>query len=277
MGAHRSRRQTEVRPDLTSEGGADGKGGPDGRRILYGRRRGRKLRPRRQALVSELLPRLGVVLPGDGAANFDPLRAFATAAPGAAPPPREIRIEVGFGAGEHLAAQAQIHPDIGFIGCEPYINGVAALLSEIDRLGLGNIRIFMDDARKLIDALADNSISRVDLLFPDPWPKTRHHKRRFISQKTLDQLARIIEDKGELRFASDDSPLVRCTLEAVLDHGDFTWLAKGPTDWRRRPADSIPTRYEAKARAAGRASVFLRFARLPRQVKTPAGEKSTNR
>ncbi len=256
MGAHRSRRQTEVRPDLTSEGGPDGHG-----RILYGRRRGRRLRPRRQALVSELLPQLGLALPADGAADFDPLQAFTAAMPR----PREIRIEVGFGAGEHLAAQAQNHPDIGFIGCEPYINGVAALLSEIDHLGLGNIRIFMDDARKLVDALAGNSISRVDLLFPDPWPKKRHHKRRFISPQTLDQLARILEDNGELRFASDDSALVRCTLEAVLDHGDFTWLAKRPADWRRRPADSIATRYEAKAGAAGRTCVFLSFARLPRR------------
>lgn len=273
MGTPRSRRQTEVRLRLTPESGPDGHG-----RILYGRRRGRRLRPRRQALVSDLLPRLALALPADGAADFDPLRAFAAPVPGMANPPRrrEVRIEVGFGAGEHLCAQARNHPEIGFIGCEPYINGVAALLSEIDRLGLGNIRIFMDDARKLMDALAGNSVTRVDLLFPDPWPKKRHHKRRFISPDTLDQLARIITDGGELRFASDDSALVRCTLEAVLDHGDFIWLAKGPCDWRRRPADSIATRYEAKAREAGRPCVFLRFARLPRPANRPQLDNSVN-
>ncbi len=266
MGAHRSRRQTEVRLHLTSESGPDGHG-----RILYGRRRGRRLRPRRQALVSDLLPHLALTLPADGVADFDPLRAFTAAVPGLPdlPRPREVRIEIGFGAGEHLAAQARNHPEIGFIGCEHYINGVAALLSEIDRLGLGNIRIFMDDARKLIDALAGNSVTRVDLLFPDPWPKARHHKRRFISPETLDQLARIIGDGGELRFASDDSGLVRWTLEAVLDHGDFIWLATRPSDWRNRPADSIATRYEAKANEAGRACVFLRFARKPRPGKRP--------
>ncbi len=273
MGAHRSRRQTEVRLRLTPESGPDGQG-----RILYGRRRGRRLRPRRQALVSDLLPRLALSLPADGAADFDPLTVFTAPVPGLPDPPHphEVRIEVGFGAGEHLAAQARNHPEIGFIGCEPYINGVAALLGEIERLGLGNIRIFMDDARKLIDALAGNSIARVDLLFPDPWPKKRHHKRRFICPETLDQLARIIRDGGELRFASDDCGLVRWTLEAVLDHGDFIWLANRPCDWRRRPADSIATRYEAKANEAGRTCVFLRFARLPRPAKAPRVNNSVN-
>lgn len=264
MGAHRSRRPTEVRLRLTPESGPDGHG-----RILYGRRRGRRLGPRRQALVSDLLPHLALALPADAVADFDPLASFTAAVPGLANPPRprEVRIEVGFGAGEHLAVQARNHPEIGFIGCEPYINGVAALLGEIERLGLGNIRILMDDARKLIDALAGNCVTRVDLLFPDPWPKKRHHKRRFVSPETLDQLARIIRDGGELRFASDDSGLVRWTLEAVLDHPDFIWLANRPSDWRRRPADSTPTRYEAKAREAGRPCVFLRFARKPRPGK----------
>lgn len=261
MGAHRSRRQTEVRLQLTPEHVPEGR-----RRILYGRRRGRRLRPKRQALVAELLPRLMLSLPADSDATFDPVASFADPVPGFAdlPDPKEVRIEIGFGAGEHLAAQAQSHPEIGFIGCEPYINGVAALLGEIEKRRLGNIRIFMDDARLLVAAVAGNSIGRVDVLFSDPWPKKRHRKRRFIAPETLDQLARIVNDGAELRIASDDSGLVRWTLEKVLDHPDFIWLASRAKDWRNRPADSTATRYEIKARNAGRTCVFLRFARKPR-------------
>ncbi|HSR54932.1 MAG TPA: tRNA (guanine(46)-N(7))-methyltransferase TrmB, partial [Alphaproteobacteria bacterium] len=192
---------------------------PVRRRTLYGRRKGRPLRPGRQRLVEELLPRIRLPLarggeeePGDAGPPIEPLSLFTGEPPypgGAAQPFGEVWLEVGFGAGEHLAAQAQAHPDVGFIGCEPFVNGVAALLARIDRLKLNNIRIFDDDARLVIDRLAPASLARVFVLFPDPWPKSRHAGRRFISADTLDALARAMAAGAELRFATDDATLLR--------------------------------------------------------------------
>ena len=229
------------------------------RRILYGRRRGRRLRPGRKALLADLLPRLAIDVPAEADAPLDPGALFAGGFV-----PRDVWLEVGFGAGEHLAAQARNHPEIGFIGCEPYINGVAGLLREIERHGLNNIRVLMGDARTLIERLEPASIGRVGILFPDPWPKKRHHKRRFISPASLDALASVLKDEGEFRFASDDAGYVRWTLEHVLDHPDFVWLARGPRSWRQRPEGSVPTRYEGKAADQGRACVFLGFRRRRR-------------
>ncbi|MCH7711255.1 MAG: tRNA (guanosine(46)-N7)-methyltransferase TrmB [Proteobacteria bacterium] len=229
------------------------------RRILYGRRRGRRLRPGRKALLADLLPRLAIDVPAEADAPLDPGALFAGGFV-----PRDVWLEVGFGAGEHLAAQARNHPEIGFIGCEPYINGVAGLLREIERHGLNNIRVLMGDARTLIERLEPASIGRVGILFPDPWPKKRHHKRRFISPASLDALASVLKDEGEFRFASDDAGYVRWTLEHVLDHADFVWLARGPRSWRQRPEGSVPTRYEGKAADQGRACVFLGFRRRRR-------------
>ena len=188
--------------------------------------------------------------------------------------PDEVWLEVGFGAGEHLAAQAAAHPSIGFIGCEPFMNGVAALLSRIDAQGLGNVRIYPDDARPLLRALPDAVIGRCFVLFSDPWPKTRHHERRFVSPATLDQLARVMADGAELRLASDDPGLVEWMLSHTLRHPAFAGTAQHAGDWRERPPDWPQTRYEAKAVAAGRTPVFLRFRRLARADR-PAGRSDS--
>ncbi len=222
------------------------------RELFYGRRLGRPLRPGRQALMDGLLPRLRFGLPPDG--RLDPAALFAR-------PPASLWLEIGFGGGEHLAAQAARHPEIGFIGSEVFVNGVAALLGLVDRAGLGNVRIWPDDARPLIDALPDSCLARVFLLFPDPWPKRRHAFRRFIGPANLDRLARVMAPGAELRVASDDAGYVAWTLAQVRRHPAFRWTARRADDWRRPPADWAPTRYEAKAVAAGRRPAYLCFRR----------------
>jgi tRNA (guanine-N7-)-methyltransferase len=176
----------------------------------------------------------------------------------------DLWLEVGFGGGEHLAAQARAHPDVGMIGCEPFINGVGRLLSEIDRDSIANIRIHPDDARDVIDALPDACIGRVFVLYADPWPKTRHHRRRFIGPENLTRLARIMKDGAELRLASDQMPLIRWMLFHALHDGAFEWTARGPEDWRSRPNDWPQTRYEAKALERGETCVYLKFRRRAR-------------
>lgn len=226
------------------------------RRTLFGRRRGRKLRRHQAELLEDLLPRLRLEAPPPGT-RLDLAALF----PG---PVSDVWLEVGFGGGEHLAAQARAHPAIGMIGAEPFLNGIASLLRHIAENGLGNIRILPDDARPLLAALPDAAIGRCFVLFPDPWPKKRHWRRRFIGPETLDELARILKDGAELRLASDDMGLVRWMLEHAWSHPAFAWLAQGPHDWRQRPSDWPPTRYEQKAIAAGRRPVYLRFRRRPR-------------
>jgi tRNA (guanine-N7-)-methyltransferase len=221
-------------------------------RRLYGRRRGRPLRPGQQHLVQALLPRLAAPLPREG--RLDPRTLFPAGT-------ADVWLEIGFGGGEHLAAQAAGHPETGFIGSEVFENGVAKLLGEIERRRLDNIRLFTDDARLLIEALAPASIGRVFILFPDPWPKQRHHKRRLVAEPTLDRLAEIMPEGAELRLATDDPGYLVWMLEHTTAHPAFVWLARCTRDWRERPADWPPTRYEQKARAAGRTPVFLRFAR----------------
>lgn len=226
------------------------------KRIFYGRRKGRALRRGRERLLEVLLPRIRVELPGgriDPAALFDP-------------PTPEVWLEIGFGGGEHLAEQARAHPGTGMIGCEPFVNGIARLLSEIERDGIKNIRIYPDDARDLIDALPDASIGRVFILFADPWPKKRHNRRRFIGPDNLSKLARIMKDGAELRLASDQMPLIRWTLFHTIAHPDFAWTARHAGDWRERPADWPETRYQTKALARGERCVFLTFARRPRDA-----------
>jgi tRNA (guanine-N7-)-methyltransferase len=216
------------------------------------------LRAGRRGLIDELLPRLAVGLPACG--NVDPARLFA-------PPPQAIWLEIGFGAGEHLAGQAEARPEIGFIGCEVFENGIARLLGEIERRRLANIRLFADDARLLIESLPAAAVGRVFILFPDPWPKARHQKRRIVSREVLDGLARIMEDAAELRLATDDPGYFSSMLEQVTGHPAFEWLARGPAGWRRRPPDWPPTRYEEKARAAGRTPFFLRARRRPHPLR----------
>jgi tRNA (guanine-N7-)-methyltransferase len=229
---------------------------PSEARLVYGRRRGRPLRQGRRAIAESLLPQIAITLPDAGL--LDPLTLFAAN-------PVAVWLEIGFGSGEHLALQAERHPAIGLIGCEVFENGIARLLGDVASRDLGNIRVFADDARLLLDCLMPASIDRVFILFPDPWPKHRHHRRRLVAPATLDRLAAIMQPGAELRLATDDPGYLVWMLEHVTAHPDFGWLAQGPADWRERPADWPPTRYEEKARAAdpssGRRPVFLRFVR----------------
>jgi len=205
--------------------------------------------------MDELLPRLRVPT---GGGPIHPGDLFTES-------PAEIWLEVGFGAGEHLAALAARHPQIGFIGCDPFIDGVASLLAQIEDANLENVRIVDDDARLLFDVLPAACLDRVFLLFNDPWPKTRHEKRRFLNRENLDALGRLMKDGADLRFASDDLAYAVWSLEQVIRHPDFAWMARCPADWKEPPTDGIVTRYEAKARVAGRACTYLLFQRLPRR------------
>jgi tRNA (guanine-N7-)-methyltransferase len=218
----------------------------------YGRRRGRPLRANRAALIDELLPRLTIPAPAAGT-TLDPRSLFGD-------PPRAVWLEVGFGAGEHLAAQAEAHPEIGLIGAEPYLNGIAGLLARVHDRGLANIRVWPDDIRLLLPALPAGSIDRVFVLFPDPWPKARHHKRRLIAPPFLDALARVMASGAELRFATDDPDYLEWSVERLGGHASFARLTAGPEEWQTRPADWPATRYEAKG-LAGHPPAFLRFRR----------------
>lgn len=217
---------------------------------FYGRRRGKRLRPGRRALIEDLLPRLRVP-PGDG--PLDPAGLFDGEK-------SAYWMEIGFGAGEHLADQAQAHPDVGFIGCEPFVNGVATLLAQITERSLDNIRLHDDDARRLLPRLAPGSIDRVYLLYSDPWPKKRHWNRRFVQPDTLDQLARILAPGGLFRFATDHMGHARWALDLAANHPEFEWTARTAADWRTRWADGYPTRYEEKG-LAGPHRVYLEFRR----------------
>jgi tRNA (guanine-N7-)-methyltransferase len=224
-------------------------------RLIYGRRRGRKLRLGQAELKTSLLPQLRFAVPEQG--RLDPHTLFDR-------PVEQIWLEIGFGGGEHLAWQAEQHPEHGMLGVEIFENGVVKLLGEIRNRSLSNVRLLVDDARLLLAALPDTSIDRAFVLFPDPWPKQRHHKRRIVASNTLAALARILRDGAELRLATDDPDYRRWILEAATAEPAFEWLARRPSDWRERPADWPPTRYEQKALAAGRVPTFLRFRRRPR-------------
>jgi tRNA (guanine-N7-)-methyltransferase len=204
------------------------------RRQLYGRRKGPKLSARQADLRRTLLPQLAFDLAQDACAQFPPNI-------------KSLWLEVGFGAGEHLHRLAEEHPDIGMIGAEPYEMGVAKLLSKLAEEPRANIRIYEGDGRDIIAALPDASLDRFFLLFPDPWPKTRHHKRRFLQMEMLDELARVLKPGAELRFATDDKSYLPYALERLTAHPEFEWMARGPKDWKTRPEDWPPTRYEAKA------------------------------
>lgn len=204
-----------------------------------------------------MLPLLSFAVPEDGL--LDPASLFPA-------PPREIWLEIGFGGGEHLAAQAESHPGIGFVGCEVFENGIAKLLREIDRRGLANVRLYPNDARPLLAALTPRSVGRVFILFPDPWPKARHHKRRLVAPATLDRLAEIMTDGAELRLATDDPGYLSWMLEHATNHPAFSWTARRPADWRERPEDWPATRYERKARKVDRTPAFLRFIRRARRI-----------
>jgi tRNA (guanine-N7-)-methyltransferase len=218
---------------------------------LYGRRKGKALRPRQAELVETLLPRLQI----DLSRPIDvPAELFSDR-------PSDLRLEIGFGGGEHLAADALAHPGRGFFGCEPFVNGVAKLLVEVERFGLENVRIHPGDAGELIDALPDNCLSGVCLLYPDPWPKRRHKERRFVSDPMLARLARVMRPGAELRFATDIDDYAGWTLARVLRSPDFLWPARSAQDWLTPWEGWVGTRYEAKALREGRRPVYLTFIR----------------
>ncbi len=215
---------------------------------FFGRRKGKKLRAGQDRRVATLLPQLRI----DPAA--DPRAAFQ-------PPPRAVWLEIGFGGGEHLAAQAKAHPEIGFVGCEPFVNGVAKLLAVIEQESVGNIRLWDRDATELLPRLPPASFDRVYLLYPDPWPKRRQRKRRFISDETLSLLSRILRPGGEFRFATDIDDYAGWALARVLRSTHFCWNAERPDDWRKPWQDWPGTRYEAKALREGRVPSYLTFVR----------------
>jgi tRNA (guanine-N7-)-methyltransferase len=209
---------------------------------LYGRRKGKALRPHHAKLIAELLPKLRVE-----AARFDRTKP--------------MRLEIGFGGGEHLAHQAALHPDIAFIGAEPFINGVAKLLAFIEAKGLRNIAVHADDVRALFELLPAGAFDRIYLLYPDPWPKARHQRRRLVSQENLRHFHRLLKPGGLFLFASDIDHYVQWTLFETRKAGGFTWLARSAADWREPFPDWIETRYEAKAKREGRVPSYLTFRR----------------
>ncbi len=183
------------------------------------------------------------------------------------PDASDVWLEIGFGGGEHLAALARAHPSVGLIGCEHYVDGVAKLVSTVAREGLGNVRIHAHDARDVMDALPDASVGRLYLLYPDPWPKKRHHRRRFVNAETLEAAARLLKPGGEYRIASDIPDYVRHCLEALAarraaGRRDLEWTAERARDWREPWPDWPGTRYERKALAAGRAPLYVTFRKV---------------
>jgi len=229
---------------------------------LYGRRQDKALKPRQQHLMTTLLPQLSVPLTFENKApnvaiapviSLDPKNFMR--------PHKELWLEVGFGGGEHLAWQARENPDIAMIGAEPFLNGVAKLLAQIDDEGQENIHIHHGDVRPLLTALPDQCLGRLFVLHPDPWPKKRHHKRRMINPWFVAEAARLLKPGGQLRVASDIAAYVEWTLMHLADCPDFFWTAKRADDWRVRPDDWPQTRYEVKAIREGRPSTYLIFER----------------
>lgn len=224
-----------------------------GAQLFFGRRKGRPLRVGMQALLDQRLPDLAV--PADFAG--DPRGWFARP-PGLAQP-RAVWLEIGFGGGEHLAWQAAHNPDVGIIGGEPFLNGVASLLRHLQDQGLDNVRVVADDIRPLVAALPAGSLERIFVLHPDPWPKRRHHFRRIVQHASIARFHELLVPGGELRIATDDPAYLRWILARVTAHPGLRWTGRRMADWRIRPDDWPETRYEAKARKEGREPAYLKF------------------
>ena len=218
-------------------------------RRLYGRRQGHRLRVGQQALVDGLLPRLAV--PSEGPLDAQVLFGDD----------RTLELEIGFGRGEHLAAQAAARPDHGFIGCEPFLDGVVGLLLQIEARGLTNVRIHMGDAIEVLERLPDAALARAYLLHPDPWPKARHAKRRFMNQGPIDLLATKLAAGAEFRFGTDHPVYCRWAMMVMGARDQFAWTAREPADFLVRPADWPETRYEAKALVQGHEVWYFRYIR----------------
>jgi tRNA (guanine-N7-)-methyltransferase len=219
---------------------------------FFGRRRGKTLRPAQADTAALLLPRLKLDLSQPAPAALESL--FSTPVAG-------VRLEIGFGGGEHLHHEAGRFPGTGFIGVEPFVNGMAKFMSQLHAAPRENIRVHDDDATRLLDWLPDASLDGIDLLYPDPWPKKRHWKRRFVNAANLARFARVLKPGGRFRFASDIDTYVDWTLLACRAHGAFDWQAASAQDWRT-PYEGWPgTRYEAKALREGRKPAYLTFVR----------------
>jgi tRNA (guanine-N7-)-methyltransferase len=218
----------------------------------YGRRKGKALSARKERLLRDLLPRLRLGLAQPAPSHLRDL--FPS-------PVGEVWLEIGFGSGEHLLWQAEHQKNVGFIGCETFINGLASLLGAIETRGIPNIRVHDGDAREALAWLPDRSIGRIFILFPDPWPKKRQLKRRLISAETVGEFARVLVPGGELRFASDSGDYAAHTLLLLRQSGAFTWRAMRAADWGLRPSDWPETRYERKALGEGRCAYYLSLSR----------------
>jgi tRNA (guanine-N7-)-methyltransferase len=219
---------------------------------VYGRRQGKALRKKSADRLERDFPRYSIALNDDGGIDFSTLFDHG---------PKEYWLEIGFGKGEHLVAQAKANPDIGFIGCEPFLNGVSGLIDHMAREEVTNIRFFMDDARLLMDVMPDKLISRCFILFPDPWRKKRHYKRRVVSEGNLKVLSRLLQDDSELRIGTDHHDYCRWILARLMENPDFNWQSDHVDDWHIRPDDWPSTRYEKKALKVGRLSAYMRFKR----------------
>ena len=222
-------------------------------RRLYGRRQGHKLRTGQAALVEELLPQLEVPETGP----IDATQLFGDAPESRRP----LEFEIGFGSGEHLAGQAEARPDHGFIGCEPFINGVVGALTHVRDRDLDNVRIHMGDALEVLERFPDASLSRVYLLHPDPWPKARHAKRRMMNHGPVDLIARKLKPGCEFRLGTDDPTYCRWSMMVMDQRRDFEWQATTAQDFLTRPDDWPETRYERKARRKGHEVWYFRYVR----------------
>ncbi len=220
---------------------------------FFGRRKGKPLRERQAEGMATLLPALKLDLQSEAPAELSELFPVSV---------EELRLEIGFGGGEHLVHRARENPQTGFIGIEPFVNSMAKLLSRVDELELKNIRVYDDDATQALDWLPDASLDHIDLLYPDPWPKRKHWKRRFVSQVNLDRFHRVLKPGGMFCFASDIDTYVNWTLIHCRNHGGFEWLADQSSDWLTPFAGWPGTRYENKARREGRSSAYLTFRKV---------------
>ena len=219
---------------------------------FFGRRKGHKLRLHQADLIEHLLPRLALDISGPSPADLTEL--FDRPLDG-------VRLEIGFGGGEHLVAEALAFPNLGFIGCEPYVNGMAKILAQIEAHNIGNIRLFAGDAAELLAWTPPSSLTRIDLIHPDPWPKRRHWKRRFVQDATVVAMARILKSGGEFRFVSDIADYCAWTLVHLARSPDFSWIAERASDWHLPWPDYTMTRYGRKAEREGRKTAYLRFRR----------------
>ncbi|MFC5385092.1 tRNA (guanine(46)-N(7))-methyltransferase TrmB [Aquamicrobium segne] len=219
---------------------------------FFGRRKGKPLRGRQAEALTMGLETLGLDLANPAPADLRLLFSV---------PVKTVRLEIGFGGGEHLRHEAGSHPDEGFIGVEPFVNGMAKMTAALERQPLVNLRLFDDDATFVLDWLPDGSLDGIDLFYPDPWPKKRHWKRRFVNMANLDRFARVLKPGARFRFASDIDTYVNWTLLHCRAHSAFEWQAQAATDWHLAYEGWPGTRYEAKAVREGRPPAYLTFLR----------------